>query len=60
MALFIPCRGELLCPSDWTIFEENMENPFFFFFEKIWKMYHRAVGQWQLPPPHPLKCNSPS
>ena len=27
MALFIPYRGELLCPSDWTIFEENMENP---------------------------------
>lgn len=27
MALFIPCRGELLCPSEWTIFEENMENP---------------------------------
>ena len=27
MALFIPCRGELLCPSDWTIFEEKHGKP---------------------------------
>lgn len=68
MALFIPCRGELLCPSDWTIFEEKHGKPLLIsknnaMYTLKFEKYTTALlvnDNYPPPPPHPLECNSPS